>query len=82
MKVNVVLNESNTRSKAKSAKGQMKNEMVKLGNTQLVNSRSKNMSLRYLFNGLSQEIYHLRNVKLYSESAELLTTCRRKFITS
>ena len=36
MKVDVVLNESNTRSKAKSAKGQMKNEMVKLGKKYII----------------------------------------------
>ena len=33
------------------------------------------VSLRHLFNGLS--VYHLsiRNVTIYSESAELVTTC-------
>ena len=56
---------------AKAAKpNRPRPNVLKLGNTQ-VNRGSK---IFFFFNGLSKEVYHLRNVKLYSESAELVTT--------
>ena len=77
--VDVVLKQSTLTAKAAKPNQprtnvEKKKEMVKLGNTQ-VNRGSKNVSLRRLFNGLSKEMYHLRKVKLYSESAELVPTC-------